>query len=100
MLDSKHKFSGMLVSSLGVKAMLSYPSFSSIRDEATKRYVSEIQAQRVLIKNLSTFFHPPSINMYINGWHAKCHDCLMVSRKTCFITGDGPAARWRIEDRG
>ncbi|EIO5874258.1 TPA: hypothetical protein ACN34E_004489 [Vibrio parahaemolyticus] len=53
MLDSKHKFSGMLVSSLGVKAMLSYPSFSSIRDEATKRYVSEIQAQRVLIKNLS-----------------------------------------------
>ncbi|MFS1922999.1 hypothetical protein [Vibrio lentus] len=51
MLDSNHKFNGMLVSSLGVKAMLAYPSFSYIRDKATKRYVSEIKEQRVLIKN-------------------------------------------------
>ena len=51
MLDSKHKFSGMLVSSLGVKAMLAYPSFIGIRYEASERYASEIKPQRVLIQN-------------------------------------------------
>lgn len=51
MLNSNHKYTRFLISSLGVKAMLSYPSLSEYKLKATERYVSEIVEQRILINS-------------------------------------------------
>lgn len=53
MLDSDHMFSGMLISSVAVKALCAYPSLAGIKEAATKRYSMRIEPERVLINNMS-----------------------------------------------
>jgi hypothetical protein len=53
MLKSDNKYSNFLLSSIGVKAMLVYPSLKHECSKATKIYISKIQKQRVLIESKS-----------------------------------------------
>ncbi|HGS4461820.1 TPA: hypothetical protein ACMDOB_001692 [Vibrio metschnikovii] len=53
MLKSKNKYSSFLLSSIGVKAMLVYPSLKYECKKATEKYISKIKKQRVLIENKS-----------------------------------------------